>query len=90
MILLQNNVIAQELVQCIYCIECNQLQLCSEDPLILHSWPLAHFVRCRMTRYSDGTHDGSLDLLLTGCEVSLWLLEQFAADFAQVQSSNSL
>ena len=25
-----------------------------------------------------------MDVLLTGCEVSLWLLEQFAADLAQV------
>ena len=28
----------------------------------------------------DGTHDGSVDLLVTGCEVSLWIGEQFASD----------
>ena len=38
----------------------------------------------RIKKYQDGTHDGSVDLLLTGCEVSLWLLEQFASDLAQV------
>ena len=27
-----------------------------------------------------GRTDGSVDLLITGCEVSLWLGEQFAAD----------
>ena len=26
------------------------------------------------------THDGSLDVLVTGCEVSLWVGEQFASD----------
>ena len=26
----------------------------------------------------------SVDLLLTGCEVSLWVLEQFASDLSQV------
>ena len=40
--------------------------------------------RVRLKRHADGTHDGSVDLLLTGCEVSLWLLEQFASDFSQV------
>ena len=30
--------------------------------------------------YEAGTHDGSVDLLVTGCEVSLWMGEQFAAD----------
>ena len=43
-----------------------------------------HFVnrlRQRMKMYGGGEqHDGSVDLLITGCEVSLWLGEQFAAD----------
>ena len=34
----------------------------------------------RIKAYDAGTHDGSVDILLTGCEVSLWLAEQFAAD----------
>jgi hypothetical protein len=33
-----------------------------------------------MRQHDDGRHDGSLDILVTGCEVSLWLGEQFAAD----------
>ena len=28
----------------------------------------------------DKAHDGSLDVLISGCEVSLWLGEQFASD----------
>ena len=38
----------------------------------------------RLRSYDDGVHDGSIDILLTGCEVSLWLCEQFAADLHQV------
>ena len=34
----------------------------------------------RVKAYDKGTHDGTVDILLTGCEVSLWLAEQFAAD----------
>ena len=37
-------------------------------------------LRKRMVQYEKGTHDGSVDLLISGCEVSLWLGEQFAAD----------
>ena len=47
------------------------------------NWPL-HLFEDRAKRHGEGTHDGSVDILLTGCEVSLWLLEQFAADLAQV------
>ena len=43
-----------------------------------------HFVngiKRRMRMHAEpGQHDGSVDLLITGCEVSLWLGEQFAAD----------
>jgi len=34
----------------------------------------------RMEAHAAGTHDGSIDLLVTGCEVSLWVGEQFASD----------
>ena len=34
----------------------------------------------RMLLRDRGQHDGSVDLLVTGCEVSLWMGEQFAAD----------
>jgi len=38
----------------------------------------------RIKMYDEGTHDGSVDVLLTGCEVSLWLSEQFASDLHQL------
>lgn len=38
----------------------------------------------RIALRRDGKHDGTVDILLTGCEVSLWVAEQFAADLAQV------
>ena len=34
----------------------------------------------RMHLHDRRQHDGSVDLLITGCEVSLWMGEQFAAD----------
>ena len=30
----------------------------------------------RIRLYDEGKHDGTVDVLLTGCEVSLWLAEQ--------------
>ena len=33
-----------------------------------------------MVAHAEGAHDGSVDLLICGCEVSLWLGEQFASD----------
>jgi hypothetical protein len=33
----------------------------------------------RVKHYENGTHDGTVDILLTGCEVSLWLAEQFVS-----------
>jgi hypothetical protein len=50
------------------------------------AWNLASKLRERLNLHSAASqgeapqHDGSVDLLLTGCEVSLWLAEQFAAD----------
>jgi hypothetical protein len=37
-----------------------------------------------------GGSDGSVDLLITGCEVSLWAGEQFAADLALVVPMQSV
>jgi hypothetical protein len=34
----------------------------------------------RIRAYGSGTHDGTVDILVTGCEVSLWLAEQWASD----------
>ena len=39
------------------------------------AWAFASRLQARL-----GRTDGSVDLLITGCEVSLWLGEQFAAD----------
>ena len=39
------------------------------------AWAFASRLQTRL-----GRTDGSVDLLITGCEVSLWLGEQFAAD----------
>lgn len=51
------------------------------------AWNLASKLRTRLQLHGTGAqpegsrqHDGSVDLLLTGCEVSLWLAEQLAAD----------
>jgi hypothetical protein len=52
----------------------------------------------RIKAYDKGTHDGTVDILLTGCEVSLWLAEQWASDMhllfpklnIKVMSSNKL
>ncbi|EKX55458.1 hypothetical protein GUITHDRAFT_99235 [Guillardia theta CCMP2712] len=48
------------------------------------SWWFSRELIKRLKRYEAGTHDGSIDVLLTGCEVSLWVAEQFASDLAQV------
>ena len=46
----------------------------------MSAYTLQRQLRKRMLAREEGTHDGSLDLLITGCEVSLWLGEQFASD----------
>jgi len=48
------------------------------------AWWLGKEISTRLQKLQAGEEDGSIDLLLTGCEVSLWLLEQFASDLAQV------
>ncbi len=47
------------------------------------AWNLANCIRARMKAHVDSTiarHGGTVDILVTGCEVSLWVAEQFAAD----------
>jgi len=44
------------------------------------AFTLSTRLRERMRSHYDNTHDGSLDVLIAGCEVSLWLGEQFASD----------
>ena len=65
------------------------------------AWNLANCVRARMKAHVDGNikcHGNTIDVLVTGCEVSLWVAEQFAADlqksfpqlFVKAVSSNKL
>mmetsp|Transcript_5059 Transcript_5059/g.10661 ORF Transcript_5059/g.10661 Transcript_5059/m.10661 type:complete len:1565 (-) Transcript_5059:323-5017(-) len=65
------------------------------------AWNLANCIRARMKARVDGTiesHGGQVDILVTGCEVSLWVAEQFVADlqkafprlFVRCVSSNKL
>ena len=44
------------------------------------SFTLSNLLRKRLRAHESKMHDGSLDVLITGCEVSLWLGEQFASD----------
>ena len=46
----------------------------------MSAFTLSNLLRRRMKSIDAKTHDGSLDVLVTGCEVSLWLGEQFSAD----------
>ena len=50
----------------------------------MSAWTFATLLKERMKLHDDNTHDGSVDLLITGCEVSLWVAEQFAADLHRV------
>ena len=45
----------------------------------ISSWWLGRCVAHRLKEYEMGQHDGSVDILVTGCEVSLWLGEQFCS-----------
>jgi len=48
----------------------------------LTAWNLARCLKKRLQRHADGRTKSvdSCDILVTGCEVSLWLAEQFASD----------
>ena len=46
----------------------------------MSAYTLQRQLRKRMLAREAGTHDGSVDLLVTGFEVSLWIGEQFASD----------
>ena len=50
----------------------------------LTAWNLSRCLRRRLDRRVAGTSKShrSVDVVVTGCEVSLWLAEQFAADLA--------
>ena len=44
------------------------------------AWTFTAKLRERLRAHRNNSSDGSVDLLITGCEVSLWVGEQFAAD----------
>ena len=44
------------------------------------AWNFSLKLKKRVMMHENGKHDGSVDLLVTGCEVSLWCGEQFASD----------
>lgn len=54
------------------------------SPNRISAWTFTSKLRQRLQAHRAGTHDGAVDLLITGCEVSLWLGEQFAADIKLV------
>lgn len=53
----------------------------------LTAWTLGRALRKRMNAPRSS---GSVDILLTGCEVSLWLAEQFSADLSKVLPTLSI
>jgi len=48
------------------------------------AWTFANRLRRRMRLQEQGKADGSVDLLIVGCEASLWVGEQFAADISLI------
>ena len=56
----------------------------AHSPNRLTAWTFTNKLRQRLHAHRTGSHDGSVDLLITGCEVSLWVGEQFASDLALV------
>lgn len=50
----------------------------------LTMWNFEKCFRKRLALHHGGAHPGSVDVLVTGCEVSLWLAEQFASDLSLV------
>jgi hypothetical protein len=64
---------------------CNEIQKDWEDVNMnrLTMWNLGQCIIKRMQSIVNGSlnrNPGTIDILLTGCEVSLWLAEQFASD----------
>ena len=67
----------------------------------MSAWHLNQCIKNRLRAKIDGSiedHAGQIDILVTGCEVSLWLAEQFVADlqkcfpklYVKAVSSNKL
>ena len=71
---------------CIQCIRCTTHKLlhracCAAG---MSAWTFTALLKKRMRLHDESNHDGSVDLLLSGCEVSLWLAEQFHSDLHRV------
>ena len=67
---------------------CNNIQEDWKDVGLnrMTAWHLGQCIRHRMQAHVDGTienHASQVDILVTGCEVSLWAAEQFAADLSK-------
>ena len=64
----------------------------------LTAWNLGRKLRERLTAQAAGRTKSGVDIVVTGCEVSLWVAEQFASDLSksftnlviQATSSNKL
>lgn len=50
----------------------------------MSAWTLTSLLKKRMRLIDTQEADGSLDLLITGCEVSLWMGEQFHSDLHRI------
>jgi len=50
----------------------------------MSAWTLTSLLKKRMRLHDRQEADGSIDLLITGCEVSLWMGEQFHSDLHRV------
>ena len=64
---------------------CSQIQEDWHDVGLnrMTAWNLANCIRSRINARVDGqidSHLGQIDILVTGCEVSLWVAEQFVSD----------
>lgn len=64
---------------------CEQIQKNWNEPGLnrLTAWNFSRCLRARLLARAEekiSVHAGTVDILLTGCEVSLWLAEQFASD----------
>lgn len=82
---------------------CSQIQEDWHDVGLnrMTAWNLANCIRSRLKARIDGRiecHGGQVDILVTGCEVSLWVAENFVSDlqksfpklFIKAVSSNKL
>ena len=52
-------------------------------PILATGWNLARKLKLRLQKRADGElPPAAVDVVVTGCEVSLWVGEQFASDLS--------